>query len=186
MTSAEIIAAFKSDIKKHIEFAEINFLNLTEKQFNWRVNPFQWSTGQCIQHINMVQWNWIKQFEKIIKSGIKNKNNHAELKNPTGGINFKIVKKRMLRKMKSPAKYKPHFNVYSKGCMTEFFELQNRIAILSEKIEGFDFQKNKIKPHVFSGLLVSLAESFSLINLHTGFNLDIAFQVKSHPLFPNG
>jgi DinB family protein len=175
---------FKDDAEKNAQFALDHFSNLSDLQFNWRPSPDKWSIGQCIQHINMISRHWHKQFEKVLKSGIKSENAGEYTPGFLGKYVLKVITPEAVKKFKTPVLFQPHFEVNGKVAMDEFFDFQKRFTDLAEKLRNYDLEKNKLDSTIYQIVHLKLGDAFEINNRHTARHLNQALNVMKSTGFP--
>lgn len=175
---------FREEVEKNTKFALDNFSHLSEPQFNWTPGTDTWSIGQCILHINMTSRHWLKQFEKILKHGVKSNNTGNYKPGVLGNYLVKIITPVATRKFKTPEIFQPHFLVNGKACMDEFMDFQKRFLELADKIKNYDLEKNKLNFPVTSLVHVRLGDAFTIYNQHARRHLNQAMKVMKQENFP--
>jgi len=175
---------FINDVEKNTQFAVEHFSNLTDIQFNWRPAPDKWSIGQCIQHINMISRHWHRQFEKVLKSGIKSENKGEYAPGFLGKYLARIIAPVATRKIKTPSLFQPHFLVNGKVALDEFLDFQKRFLEMTDKLKQFDLEKNKLDSTNYSMIHLKLGDAFIINNQHTTRHLNQALDVMKEEKFP--
>jgi len=175
---------FKSDVEKNTDFAIDHFLNLSDAQFNWHAEPDKWSIGQCIQHINMISRHWHRQYEKVLKGGIKSENKSTYASGFLGKYILKVISPVATKKFKTPSLFQPHFLVNGKVAMDEFLDFQKRFNDLAEKLKSYDLEKNKLDSTIYPIIQIKLGDAFEINNRHTTRHLNQALHVMQEKGFP--
>jgi len=175
---------FKEDVEKNTQFALDHFLKLSDAQFNWRAAPDKWSISQCIQHINMISRHWYKQFEKILKGGIKSENKGDYTPGFLGKYVLKVITPVATKKFKTPGLFQPHYLVNGKVAMDEFFDFQKRFTDMAEKLRKYDLEKNKLDSTIYPVIHLKLGDAFEINNRHTARHLNQALNVMNAKGFP--
>jgi hypothetical protein len=175
---------FKEEVEKNTQFALDHFSNLSDSQFNWRAAPDRWSIGQCIQHINMISRHWNKQFEKVLKNGIKSENKGKYVPGFLGKYLLKIITPVADRKIKTPVLFQPHFLVNGKAALDEFLDFQKRFKDMTDKLRHYDLEKNKLDSTNYSMIHLKLGDAFTINSQHTTRHLNQALNVKNAEGFP--
>jgi len=175
---------FKDDVEKNTTFALDHFLNLSDSQFNWHAAPEKWSIGQCIQHINMISRHWHKQFEKVLKGGIRSENNAEYNSGFLGKYILKVMTPIATKKFKTPNLFQPHFLVNGKVALDEFLDFQKRFIDLAEKLRNYDLEKNKLDSTIYPIIQIKLGDAFEINSRHTARHLNQALSVMQEKEFP--
>jgi hypothetical protein len=177
---------FKDDVEKNTKFAIDHFLKLSDSQFNWHSQQEKWSIGQCIQHINMISRHWHKQFEKVLKGGIKSENNTEYNSGFLGKYILKVITPVATKKFKTPNLFQPHFLVNGKVAMDDFLDFQKRFVDLAEKLRNYDLEKNKLDSTIYPIIQIKLGDAFEINSRHTTRHLNQALNVMHEKNFPKG
>src|SRR5689334_20157925 len=53
------------------EDAQKNFGQLNAQQLNWKPSPKQWSVGQCLDHLIVINSGYFPVIDKIVRDGYK-------------------------------------------------------------------------------------------------------------------
>ncbi|MEO5570119.1 MAG: DinB family protein [Bacteroidia bacterium] len=175
---------FSEDVQKYTQFALEHFSNLSDAQFSWHPVPGKWSIAQCIQHINMLSRHWHKQFERVLKNGIKSENTGEYTPGFLGKYILRVITPFPARKIKTPDMFQPHFMVNGKVAMEEFFDFQKRFTAMAEKLRQYDLEKNKLDSTVYQMIHLKLGDAFIINNQHTGRHLNQALSVMNAEGFP--
>lgn len=184
ITRTGLIETFLTGCDANTEFAQLHFSSLNENQFNWKYRPSVWSIAQCIQHLNMTGFHWLRQFEKIPKKKLMASSSDKFQSGILSKYLLKVITPDVRIKLKSPSIFVPHHLINGKACLKEFFEVQERMKSYAEKLHQADFSSIQLTPPNFSFIPVNIGEAFMLYNQHVKRHLNQALRIKQHESFP--
>ncbi len=186
MDEVQSLAAFRDAVTRQAQFVRDRVAGLSEIQFNWKAGGAVWSVGQCLQHVNMVGRHWVKAFDVVAAAGVAGDGAGPFRLGRAGRYAMKpyVRKPFRLRKPVVRTRFRPHFSVYSIGCLNEFFEIRDRLLTLGSALAAMDAGRNAVRMPRFPFLRIPLGDAYPLVAAHADYFLRYAAEVRNLAGFP--
>lgn len=185
----ELIAelrAYRSQVEAIKQDARELATGMTDRQFNWRAQPGQWSIAECLDHLNVTGNLYLPVINRAIdqahKQGILSQGpfHHGFL----GNWFVRFTEPPPKRKIKAPRAFAPSAAKSLAGVVTEFMTLQDAFVRSIMQANGLNLAKVKVASPISNLIRLSLGQGFALMTAHERRHLWQAHQVKSNPNFP--
>lgn len=186
--SIELLTQLTLDTNKLIQEIEL-FQQLTNEQLIWKYTEKTWSITECIEHLNIANAYYLKQFKKVVEL-----NKLPTQENFKSGFFGNIMVNNMKpvfqenkevkipMKMKTLGDFQPK-NKEIEGVFTTFFEQQNQFLSFLEQAKTMNLTKNSIRSAVGSILQFRLGDCFRFIVAHNQRHIEQAKNVQKQ--FPH-
>lgn len=192
MAVNEDLAILIQEIDANLSHLEGITIRLSREQFNWRPLPGRWSIGECIGHLNVVNFNDLAPIREAIESG-RRRGLIGEGPYKYGFLSDKFVASMDLpikRKHKAPKLYVPPANADPAPTVAEYRRLSTELRKLALAANGLDLARVKtdmpaLPPLVRRFLQMPLGARLTMITTHDRRHLWQAEQVRNAPQFPN-
>lgn len=167
MNKLELINSLIEDTKA-VKAEALRFSELTKEDLHHKPNENQWSVLECIEHLNIADAHYIKQFDKKFPVGLKS--DHTEFKPGWLGNYFvKSIKPRedgsIPSPMKTLKKFIPEINVQY-DTLSKFIEDQDYLIEALEKSKSLDLNKIKITSAIGPIVTFKLGDAFRFLIGH--------------------
>lgn len=164
-----------------------SFSNLTADQLNWKPSPEEWSIGQCIDHLIVVNSFYPAILEKVLN---KEKRTFWEklpfLPNFFGNMLIKYLEPKAQKKIKAPKVFEPSSSNIDKDVIKRFSLSQNKLADLIKKTTDLPLDKTIITSPVSPVVTYSLLHAYTILTTHDKRHFDQAMKVYQLTSFPKG
>lgn len=188
-------ASAESEVARYVEaFTEAKQTlhdltnGLTDDDFNWRPEADTWSIAECYDHLCMIG-NLVapRLGETIETAAVNGLTGDPPFKYGfVGNFFVKLVGPNSKRKFKAPAKVTPS-SIHSISRVTkDFTELQDQFVQLSQRSEGLDLGRVKMRNPTAPILNLSLGQWFALIAGHQQRHFQQAELVKERMMQERG
>lgn len=160
---------------------------LTDEQFNWRPGPGRWSVGECLVHLNLTSRAYLPVIDQAIARA------RSRGLAGSGSFRFGFLNGWLIRTIEPPPRRKfktpKPVAVAPAGhevdaVLREFVEYQDKLLACTQRAEGIDLARAKLRSPLMKLLKLSLAECFALLAAHERRHLWQARQVVAAPGFP--
>jgi hypothetical protein len=141
---------------------------LTEKQFNWRSHPKAWSAGQCIEHLNLVNRERLRNIRRAMNDArIKHRFGEGPFRHGLlGRLCVRLAEPPVKVKVKAPPKIAPAETLESGLVASEFHRQHEEIIECVAAACGLHLRKVKVASIANEWLRFSLGITFALMSAH--------------------
>jgi hypothetical protein len=191
MAMSEDLAILISEMDANLSHLESIATGLSHEQFNWRPEPGQWSIGQCVTHMNIVNGCDIPPLRTAIESG------RARGLTGAGPYRYGSLTRKFIadmdvpvkRKFKAPKSYLPPSDSELGSAVAEYTRLNAELRKLAVSANGLDLVRVKTELLALPRPLrlfvkMALGARLTVIATHDRRHLWQAEQVRSHASFP--
>lgn len=164
----ELINELINDTRIVIKTVNDHLMTLSDEVINTKPAFDKWSVLECIQHMNIANKHYYREFEKKLKNA--NRNNITTFKSgPLGNYFIKMIKPTedglIPHKMKTMKIFRP-ISLLNRDVIAQFINDQDRLIELLELSRNVDLGKIKIKSALGSWLLFKLGDAFQFVIAH--------------------
>ena len=160
-------------------------LPLSLDQLRWRPDPWHWSVGECLDHLNITLSIYLPKIEQAIRCGIAGEPGGAEFETwNSGEIDaLKLVEPPVsVRTLAAPGLF-PSGAVDPDRLVERFHQTRDCYADAVRRAFGLDFTRILIEAPVHS-FLRTLGGTLAFIAAHDRRHMWQAEQVMKRPRFP--
>jgi hypothetical protein len=164
---------------------------LSANQFNWRPQPGQWSIGECVSHLNIVNAGDLAPLQDAIQTG------RARGRTGQGPFQYGFLSRKFIsdmdppvkRKFKAPQSYTPPPHADPSQAISEYRRVSSELRRLALSANGLDLARVKtalpaLPPPLRWFIRMPLGARLTLLTTHDRRHLWQAEQVRTHPEFP--
>ncbi len=179
------------EIEANASHAESLVHGLSTTQFNWRPQPAQWSVGECLSHLNVVNAADLEPLRQAIAKGhpASTENNEPYA---YGFLSRKFIASMdvpVKKKFKAPQPYQPPSHSDPAPTLAEYRRICTEFHQFCQKANGVDLKRTStILPALPTPLRqifrMSLGARLTVLTTHDRRHLYQAEQVRNHPQFP--
>lgn len=183
LTLSEVIAELES-VSAGVK---TRFGSLTAHQINWKPGAEQWSVGQCLDHLIVVNRKSLPVWEKAI-NGQQETSLWRKMPFVAGFLGRLIVNSQAptsARKFKAPAIFHPSSSQIDSQVVAQFLEQQKEVLARINSAGGVNADRIIISSPVAKAIIFSLMDAFRLIAAHERRHLAQAARVMETPGFPS-
>ncbi len=167
--------------------ANESFANLTSEQFNYKLQPEQWSVAQCLDHLVVSDLLYFPVLKNITSGNYQM--TKWEKWNP---LNFLIGKmlvtgmqEQVRKKFKSPKIFLPDTKTIDTGIYERYDKHLDTLMGYISSAQSLDIDKIKITSPASPVITLSLRHAFLLLVQHQGRHINQALKLKKQRSFPN-
>ena len=165
---------------------ESDFGALSSDALNWKVNPKQWSIGQCLDHLITSNTTYFSMFESLAigtrkKSFIEGFSLWAKL---WGNTLYKQLQPTPTTKMKSPPAFKPSASTIPENIVSKYMDHQVELVELIRRMDWLTHEKVIVTSPASPIITYTLKRNIEILANHEERHLLQAQNVKAHPAFP--
>ncbi len=183
-------AAYAETFQSALDQAQAFADSMTKEQFNWSPEPEKWSVAQCIQHLVIVNSDYLDAFNTALgKGGPKGTPpfNYGFL----GRWFIGMISPEMKRTMKTPAVMNPivltpEGGFEQEAVMSDFRAACEGIIAVCQRAEGLDLTKIRVASPFMKMLKLQIGAFLEGNAGHCLRHLNQAQRVIEHPNFPAG
>ena len=183
--TSQYLAGLLADLEMVDAFYDEYFKLLSPEQFHWKPDYKTWSIAQNIEHITLVDNEYIAHIEKILtKSKNQHKSPKEDFQSDWMGNRFKkALDSDSNEKFKSPKIFIP--SDHPNHVESRLYESSRSLRYLIQKSAHYNL--NIRIPLLESRLIrLRLGDRLKTLIMHKIRHFKQAYQVKSHPDFPKG
>ncbi len=159
---------------------------LSESQFIWQSNLYQWSIGHCINHLIVTGRDSLGNLQNAIIEA------RAKELFSQGPFKYRSIEKWFVRqmeppvrvKMKAPKAYAPTLECSSYELIHDFFLVQEEFLRCIEEARGIDLSKAKVWNPVSKWVRFSLGQEIALNAAHNRRHLWQVREITMSKGFP--
>lgn len=159
---------------------------VSDAQFNWRPAPGQWSIGECLAHLNVVDGADLDPLARAVIDA------RAKGLTATGPFRYSRLAAWFVTKMEPPAKmkvkapalYQPRPDQSASTVIAEFQRIHARLGEIVAMADGLDLARVKVPTPIAQWIRFSLTPRLRLLAAHDRRHLWQAHEVRRHPSFP--
>lgn len=159
---------------------------IRDEQFYWPPGPGQWSIGECLTHLNVVDGLDVEPLARaVIDARAKGWTSDGPFR--YGSIAAWFIKKMeppATMKMKAPSVYVPPPNQPRDVVFGEFIRIHDRLLEILSMADGLDLKRMKVSTPISKWIRFSFTQRVRLLAAHDRRHIWQAWQVPSKPGFP--
>lgn len=192
----EDLAILIQEIDANLSHLETITARITREQFNWRPAPNQWSIGQCIGHLNIVNSLDLTPLERAIEHG------RARGQSGQGPFTYGFLSRKFIasqeppsleaplkQKHKAPKVYLPEPDADPSATIAEYRRIGAELRRLALSANSLHLARIKTAMPALPAALrwvvrMPLGARLTLITTHDRRHLWQAEQVRNHAQFP--
>jgi hypothetical protein len=191
MAMSEDLAILIVEMDSNVSHLESISAGLSREQFNWRPQAGQWSIGECVGHLNIVNAGDIAPLRAAIESG------RARGLTGTGPFHYGSISRKFIasmepparKKFKAPKSYLPPSDAEPKSALAEYARVSAELRKLAVSANGLDLARVKTEMPALPAALrlfvkMALGARLTLLTTHDRRHLWQAEQVRNHANFP--
>src|ERR1700683_3710918 len=145
MAMSEDLAILIVEMDSNVSHLESIAAGLSREQFNWRPEAGQWSIGECVSHLNIVNAGDISPVRAAIESGL------ARGLTGAGPFRYGFLSKKFIasmeppvkKKFKAPKRYDPPRHPEPKSAIAEDARVSAELRKLAVSANGLDLARVK-------------------------------------------
>jgi hypothetical protein len=180
-------AELMAHIRAHIDEVRTRYAPLAQDQLRWRPSPENWSVGQCLQHLVVMDSLYLATLEAAIADARRRGlTDDGPYKGGLFGRWFTSqVGPQLTRKMKAPAKIAPGEAPGVPGDIAAtFIAIQTRLLAAIEGASGIDLHRTRITSPVSAIVRLRAIDAMRSVVAHDRRHLNQAQRVVEAPDFP--
>jgi uncharacterized damage-inducible protein DinB len=176
-------------IQKGIEAKEkvrSQFLNISERQLNWKPTETSWSIAQCLDHLMVSHNNYFPILKKV--SSGNSKMNFWERNSPLTKLFGKLLidqlQEEVKTKRKAPKILHPTASAMKIDMVRNYDENLDQFLNSISNCRKVDLDKTIITSPVYKFVTYSLRDAFQFLLQHEHRHINQAIRVKASENFP--
>ena len=185
------LAVLITEIDANLSHVESLAAGLSHRQFNWRPGAANWSIGQCLSHLNVVNGQDLAPLRAAIAAG-KSRQLTGDGPFTYGFLTRKFVASMeppAKRKFKAPKTYLPPEDSDPQTTLAEFRRLSKELRALAQSASGLHLARVKttmpaLPPLLRAFVKIPLGARLEVITAHDRRHLWQAEAVRARPGFP--
>jgi hypothetical protein len=162
------------------------FVPLTAEQLNWKVDPTEWSIGQCLDHLITTDAQYIPIFEQTAQGTLRRNawQQFPLLPRLFGDMLYNSTHPQTARSVPSPRIFRPTNNPVEPDVCEQFQAHQQQIIDLMRANQDQPIDERIISSPVAVWMVYSLGDAFRLTVVHQYLHLAQAERVRHATDFP--
>lgn len=160
---------------------QMEFGSLNPNQLNWKLNPNEWSIGQCLDHLIVSNEKYFPVFDAVISG--KHKMTFWEKNNPltsyTGKNMIKSLGPVVTKKFQSPKLFLPSQSTIKLSITNDFAEHQKKLIGYFKNFSDVKFSKTIITSPVAALLTLKLQDAMTILVVHEARHLEQMRRIKT-------
>ena len=184
ITAQSSPAELSAEAQAIIDDVQKSFGNLSAAQLNWQLNADQWSVGQCLEHLWLINEDYFPTFNQLV-SGAKTTSFWERLPvlpNLFGKLLISVLAGK--GKYKSIQKFAPAMSKLDNQILNRFIEQQQRLIKVIAATKSLPLAQTIITSVVSKHVTYSLQDAYVIILRHERRHLAQALRVIQTPGFP--
>jgi len=188
---SEDLAILIAEMDANVSHLQSIATGLSREQFNWRTGAGNWSIGECVGHLNIVNAGDLLPLRAAIESG-RTRGLTAAGPFAYGFFSKKFIASMDLpvkRRHKAPKIYIPPSNAEPNESVAEYNRVSAELRKLAVSANGLDLARVKTEMPALPAALrrmvkMPLGARLTVITVHDRRHLWQAEQVRNHANFP--
>lgn len=171
---------YLSSIYANSEYAQNEFGNLSDEQFNWKPSADKWSVAQCILHLVKTNKGYFPLYDRLLSGHFE-----PNFFEKTGwfadfwGKTFvNGASPKSTRKLIAPKSVRPQQSHIDKSIIAKLVEQNQKIGEYYRQIETKGLGNTVISSPMIKLVVYRTSCSFDIVNLHEQRHLQQAKRVK--------
>src|SRR5580704_16605831 len=186
----EDLAILIQELDANVSHLETITSRLSVEQFNWRPQPGQWSIGECVSHLNIVNARDLAPLQAAIQSG-RARGHTGQGPFQYGFLSRKFISSLDLpikKRIKAPKSYLPPPHADPSQAVSEYRRVSSELRRLALSANGLDLARVKtampaLPPPLRWFIRMPLGARLTVLTTHDRRHLWQAEQVRTHPDF---
>ena len=191
MPVSEDLAIVIQELDANVSHLETITAGLSREQFNWRPEPGQWSIGECVNHLNIVNSADLAPLREAIELG------RARGRMGEGPFQYGVLSRKFIadmeapvkRRFKAPKSYLPPPDAEPRSTIDEYRRISMELRRLALSADGLHLRRVKttlpVLPPALRWLVrMPLGARLALLTTHDRRHLWQAEQVRLNERFP--
>lgn len=181
MTSKDIIDKFLSEAPNLKAIVSNDFGELNEEQLNLKPSPDKWSVGECIEHLIVSHYVYLKNIRKVDVENISPGNDSKPFKHTlVGNLLINSVSPDATRKVKTFKVFKPSNKLLGMEIIADYHRSIDELIEVAKKFGGYDLNKVKISSPISSLIRLNLGDAFIIHLNHDRRHINQADKVSEN------
>jgi len=173
LTSA-LLDELKEITRQHVQYAQI-LTQKTEEELNVRTSTYNWSTLECLEHLNRYGDFYIPEINRNISSAGKSSQPYFRPGILGNYFAKSMIPKEKMNKMKTLKAMNPIHSQIHKSVIDTFIKQQEKLLELLEDARHTDLEKVKTNISISKLIKLRLGDTFRFVIYH---NLRHIEQIK--------
>lgn len=180
------IPEITNEIEKIIAQSKADFSHLTYEQLNWKPNAYDWSVGQCLDHLAQSAAVYEPIFKELIDKNRKSNfwRNVPFLPQLFGKEILKSVGPIRDKKNKTFPVFEPSQSEVSLDILNKLEEKLRLFSALAAQLGGYDLKKTIVTSPVSAFVNYSLLDALNIVTIHNYRHFNQAKEVMAFEEFP--
>lgn len=187
ITTAELLAQLRIDLDRINGEVETHFVPLQHDQLRWRPDPSEWSIGECLDHLCVVNEKVLAVLAPAITSAPPLTAERAKQPYKWGWMGkmfIKLAGPEVKTKAKAPKPFQPRATEVGAGIVEKYLRDQERIRALVDAADGRVLYDSKVPSPAFKLIRLKLGDYLAFVIAHEDRHVQQALRVMRHPGFP--
>lgn len=172
--ASALLDELKEITRQHLQYAQI-LTQKTEEELNFRPSTDNWSTLECLEHLNRYGDFYIPEISRNISSAGKSPQSYFRPGILGNYFAKSMIPKEKMNKMKTFKTMNPIHSQINKGVIDTFIKQQEKLLELLEDARQTDLEKVKTNISISKLIKLKLGDTFRFVIYH---NLRHIEQIK--------
>ncbi|MGN7706789.1 DinB family protein [Chryseobacterium sp. D764] len=172
--ASALLDELKEITRQHLQYAQI-LTQKTEEELNFRPSTDNWSTLECLEHLNRYGDFYIPEISRNISSAGKSPQPYFRPGILGNYFAKSMIPKEKMNKMKTFKTMNPIHSQINKGVIDTFIKQQEKLLELLEDARQTDLEKVKTNISISKLIKLKLGDTFRFVIYH---NLRHIEQIK--------
>ncbi|WP_426480197.1 DinB family protein [Chryseobacterium sp. R2ACT005] len=172
--ASALLDELKEITRQHLQYAQI-LTQKTEEELNFRPSTDNWSTLECLEHLNRYGDFYIPEISRNISSAGKSLQPYFRPGILGNYFAKSMIPKEKMNKMKTFKTMNPIHSQINKGVIDTFIKQQEKLLELLEDARQTDLEKVKTNISISKLIKLKLGDTFRFVIYH---NLRHIEQIK--------
>ncbi|CAD0225488.1 DinB family protein [Chryseobacterium sp. JV274] len=163
--ASALLDELKEITRQHLQYAQI-LTQKTEEELNFRPSTDNWSTLECLEHLNRYGDFYIPEISRNISSAGKSPQSYFRPGILGNYFAKSMIPKEKMNKMKTFKTMNPIHSQINKGVIDTFIKQQEKLLELLEDARQTDLEKVKTNISISKLIKLKLGDTFRFVIYH--------------------
>ena len=172
MDSSSYRQSLLADFQEQRKYAETLLVRSSKEQLLWQPNDETWCMAQVVEHMRIVNDNYLKRAAEVIR-GRRPSEPESQEYGPSG-LGQRVINAMGPKgnfTMAVPKKFVPHLQSLPRDVTTLFLDQFAAVDVIIKESVGADLKKSKVSSPVSRLLKFQLGDVFKIILVHNDRHL---------------
>ncbi|MGE8533125.1 MAG: DinB family protein, partial [Chryseobacterium sp.] len=160
--ASALLDELKEITRQHLQYAQI-LTQKTEEELNFRPSTDNWSTLECLEHLNRYGDFYIPEISRNISSAGKSPQSYFRPGILGNYFAKSMIPKEKMNKMKTFKTMNPIHSQINKGVIDTFIKQQEKLLELLEDARQTDLEKVKTNISISKLIKLKLGDTFRFV-----------------------